>query len=370
MRELSDLVAYCSTYEFEDIISDSASVDIVKPSSYYEAVTSRKMYKLVWNALKSHQIAQLSAPCLTSFPVEQEYDLFFPVLNDTYDIFALRALKNWRQKSKKAVCYIGEIWDHFIGNGNIYLLDFLKEFDHIFLSASNYVELVAEVTGRPCSYLSIGVDALTFSPTSLSHHRTIDVCNIGRRSPVTHEALIELSGAGNFFYYYDTFKTSSGVKNSGKQQTFRVTSYKQHRFLIANILKRSRYFIANRGRINEPDQTQGKHELSSRFYEGAAAGAIMLGVAPNSDIFAQDFDWQDAVINMAFDEPDIQQVIAELDAQPDRLEKIRKAGVVNSLLRHDWVYRLRTVFETVGLPITPQMLSREKALKGLAMSMQ
>ena len=39
---------------------------------------------------------------------------------------------------------------------------------------------------------------------------------------------------------------------------------------------------------------------------------------------------------------------------------------VNSLSRHDWVYRWRTILEAVGLEPTPEMLSREAYLNELA----
>ena len=43
---------------------------------------------------------------------------------------------------------------------------------------------------------------------------------------------------------------------------------------VSSLLRRSRYYIANRSRINEPEYTKGFDEISGRFYEGAAAGAV------------------------------------------------------------------------------------------------
>ena len=41
-------------------------------------------------------------------------------------------------------------------------------------------------------------------------------------------------------------------------------------------------------------------------------------------------------------------------------------NVANAALRHDWVHRLRTVFETLGLHPTEAMLARERRLQALA----
>jgi len=205
-----------------------------------------------------------------------------------------------------------------------------------------------------------GVDTLRFCPWPDPPPRSIDVCNIGRRSPVTHEKLLEQARQGRIFYYYDT------VKPAAKQVTFRVSSGSEHRLLLANLLKRSRYFIANRARANQPELTRGRDEIAGRFFEGAAAGAIVLGDPPNIDEFRSRFDWPDAVIPMPFDAPEVLERIEELEADPGRQERIRKENVANSLLRHDWVHRLRTMLESVGVEAPPRMLAREARLRSLA----
>jgi hypothetical protein len=222
---------------------------------------------------------------------------------------------------------------------------------------------VARIVGRPCTYLPLATDVLRFSPLPAAPARVIDVCNIGRRSPVTHAALLRMARARRIFYYYDTVAASG---EGGKQRTFRVDDAAEHRLVLASLLQRSRYFIANRGRVNEPEFTKGQDAISGRFYEGAAAGTVMLGEAPRTDEFARQFEWPDAVIPLPFDSPDVERVLAGLDADPARLQEIRRANACNAALRHDWVHRLRTVFETLGLPPTPAMRAREARLEALA----
>src|SRR5262249_5971441 len=140
----------------------------------------------------------------------------------------------------------------------------------------------------------------------------------------------------------------------------------EHRLLLAGLLQRSRYFIANRGRVNEPEYTQGQDEISGRFYEGAAAGTVMLGEAPRTGAFEQQFSWPDAVIRLPFDSPDAGRRLEQLDAQPERLARIRRDSLRNAALRHDWLHRLHTVFETLGLPPTAGMLARGARLKKIS----
>jgi hypothetical protein len=69
---------------------------------------------------------------------------------------------------------------------------------------------------------------------------------------------------------------------------------------------------------------------------------------------------------MPFDAPEVLARIEELEADPARQERIRKENVANALLRHDWVHRLRTMLEPVGVAPTPRMLAREGRLRSLA----
>ncbi|MBD2166404.1 glycosyltransferase [Calothrix membranacea FACHB-236] len=368
MREIANLVGFCSLYEFEDVIYDADAADMLKPLSNDDGII-RKIYKLAKYLTNSKKLANFLVPGTNPYLIEQEYELFFPVFNSPFELFALHAFKNWRQKCSQAVCYIDEFWETYLQPSSLYFLEYLKDFDHIFLGNKNSVEAVAKITGRPCSYLPPGIDTLKFCPYPHLPHRSIDVSYLGRRSPVTHQALLEYAKQRSIFYYYDTIK-ASGTKNAAKQQTFAVNNAQEHRFLFANLNKRSRYFFANRARINEAEATKNKQEFGPRFFEGAAAGAVLIGDPPMTEEFYKHFDWPDAIIKVPFDAPEIGEIITDLDAQPERLARIRRDNVVNTLLRHDWVYRLRTVFETIDVKPSQIMLSREAKLKKLAYEIQ
>jgi len=62
--------------------------------------------------------------------------------------------------------------------------------------------------------------------------------------------------------------------------TFSVGNAGEHRLLLTSLLQRSRYYLANRARVNEAEIIEGKQEISSRFYEGVEAGAVLLGEPP------------------------------------------------------------------------------------------
>jgi len=361
MRRLADLVAFCAQYEFEDVIAEVTGADRVEVDGEPALERSRRAYKLLRLGSGSRRLAAALAPSPPAVRLERDYELFFPVFNHTHELYALRALPDWRSRCRVAACFITEVWAHLLPG---YLLELLAAFDHIFIGTRHCVEDVARITGRPTTYLPQGADVARFSPWPNQPPRDIDVCNIGRRSPVTHAALVDLAAARRIFYYFDTFSGGSG--RDQKQRTFRVADPRQHRLLLASLLQRSRYFIANRSRVNEPEHTGGHEEIAGRFYEGAAAGAVMLGEPPNAEQFRSQFDWKDAVIRMPFDCPDVERVLAGLDADRERLARIGHENARQAALRHDWIHRLEIVFKTVGLAPTAAMVERRCRLDELA----
>ena len=360
MRRLADLVAYCAQYEFEDVIAEVTGADRVEVDGGPALELSRRTYKLLRQGTGSLRLARALATPPSVVRLERDYELFFPVFNHSYELYALRAVGNWRERCRVAACFITEAWDA----PPRYLTELLSQFDHIFIGTRHRVEAFARITGRPCSYLPQAADVVRFSPWPNQPSRDIDVCNIGRRSAVTHEALVTLATARRIFYYFDTFAGGSGSDH--KQRTFRVADPGQHRLLLASLLRRSRYFITNRSRVNEPELTAGHEEIAGRFYEGAAAGAVMLGEAPNAAHFRSQFGWPDAVIPMPFDCPDVGRLLAGLDADPQRLARARHENARQAALQHDWLYRLEVVFNTVGLDPTPAMSERRQRLEELA----
>jgi len=356
-RNVEHVVAYCAQYEFEDVVASVVDADMATPKALDGVEASRKAYKLIRYASGSRHLAgALVRPFLPEV-LEKDYDLFLPIFSHVHQLFALSCIPEWRKRCRKAVCVIQEAWDHMLPG---YLLELLSEFDHVFIGAQHVIATVSKMIGRPCSYMTQGVDTLRFCSWPDPPVRSIDVCNIGRRSPVTHARLMESAREGRIFYYYDT------IKPNAKQVTFQVSNGAEHRLLLANLLKRSKYFIANRARANEPEVTRGREEISGRYVEGAAAGTIILGDPPDLDEFRQHFDWADAVIQMPFDAPDVMARIEQLEADPARQARIRKDNATNALLRHDWVHRLRTILDVVGIGPPPRMLAREARLKSLA----
>ncbi|MUG96559.1 glycosyltransferase [Scytonema sp. UIC 10036] len=352
MRNLKFHVSRSAGYEFEDIICSCDTVDLFSPT--FNPALFKVTNALANSAAKIFKNGKLFHFLVNyQFEVKKEYELFFIFCQSPQDILVLNSLKGWRDKCRYAVCWLDELWAKDIDSWRAQL-ELLKDFDCVFMNFSSSIDRVHDIVQRPCYSIPYGVDTVKFCPYPADLYRCIDVLNIGRRSKVTHNALLELADREKLFYIYDTIKD------------LYMSDYGYHRSLYTNFIKRSRYTIVNKAKFDLTGKTNPQEEVDPRFFEGAAGGTIMLGVAPKCKDFNKYFDWSDPVIEIPFDCFSIAGVIGELDTQPEYQDKIRKNNIFNSLLTHDWVYRWEAILATLGLDSTPKIGKRKAHLQNLA----
>ncbi|PSB33188.1 hypothetical protein [Chlorogloea sp. CCALA 695] len=353
MRDLEFHISRSYISEFENCICSFDDVDLFKlpyvNKNFTEKVVNNVARK-IFQISSSNQIFNLFNE---RYSLKKQYDLFLFICQEPIDLLYLSALKDWRSRCSKAVCLLEEVWlENFAKEQK--QLSVLKEFDYVFMNLSSSIKAVANTIQTPCIYMPCGVDAVEFCPYPLQPQRSIDVCNFGRSPPTVHQSLLNLGEKENFLYMYDTIKDLF-TKN-----------HQEHRTLYQNIVKRSKYFIGYGAKFNLKGEVGVQQELGSRFFEGTSGGAVILGTPPQTETFTQNFDWSDAVIELPSDATNAAEVIADLNLQSERLKEVRKNNVVNSLLRHDWVYRWGQILDRVGLNHTPKMAQRRAYLQSLA----
>jgi Glycosyl transferases group 1 len=343
----------CGLYEAQDVLAEIDDVDLIclEPEQGYrfkETWLKRLVYRDVTKSLA------LVNPGLRTVRLTKEYDLFVAVCPFFWDLLHINAIEGWRDHCRISVCWIDELWAAAIP-GFRHWLHALNRFDYIFVGYRGSVAALSTAMNRPCHWLPGAVDALRFSPYPNPPARAIDVYSIGRRREGIHRALLQMAGQREIFYIHDTFQGADTE----------VYDHRQHRDLFANVAKRSRYFLVAPGKMEQPE-TRGQVEIAYRYYEGAAAGAVMLGQEPASDVFEQMFSWPDAVIQIQPDGSDVLKVLEGLGAEPARVSAISRRNAAEALLRHDWVYRWKEILRVTGIEPGPHTAIRERRLKDLA----
>jgi hypothetical protein len=345
---VSSMFARCLIYEFEDIIQQIDSVQVVapRPGRWFKYGT-----RLAQRLAADFPIS--INPGIKPISVGKEYDLFFTCCEFAKDLLALNALRGWKERCKTSVCWIDEtLVSEFINEKCFAKM--MSGFDHVVVGCKQGVGLTDGKVPGQCLFLPPGVDAIRFCPYPNPPERFIDVLSIGRRAETTHGKLLDMAKEGRIFYFYDSTNGNEAV------------SWEQHRLLVANLCKRSRYFIVNPGKFDQPEATGDEDIIGARYFEGAASGSVMIGEMPRNEEFRRFVHWQDAVIRLPYDSADIDRVMTELEAEPSRVETIRRNNVVESLLNHDWAYRWEAVLGLAGLDPLPALTERKKSLEGLS----
>jgi hypothetical protein len=341
-------------YEAEDILARCEDVELIElqPASGFDLRKKWQM-RMVYHD-PSRRLVSLN-PGLNPVKLTRDYDLFVLLCPYWQDVWYANAVKGWRDRCRTSICWIDELWAKSVGD--LYRwLPVLKDFDYVFVGIDGTEKVLGEALGRTCYVLPVGVDAIGFSPFPDRPQRVIDVYSIGRRLEDIHRALLKSASRNGLLYIYDTIQ-------SGNSDT---PDFKDHRNLYANMAKRSRFFMVAPGKVDVPHHTYGQIAFGSRFFEGTAAGTVMLGQAPKSEAFQQMFGWKDAVIEINPNGSDTNEVLNRLLSDPERLARISMRNATETLCRHDWLYRWLNIYEIAGSVPTPTMLARAQRLKQLA----
>src|SRR5208282_5407911 len=194
--------------------------------------------------------------------------------------------------------------------GHRHWLHALGQFDFVFVGLRGTVSALSQAVNRPCYWLPGGVDALRFSPLPEPAARVIDVYSIGRRYEGIHHEMLKAAERCELFYVHDTHVNVAHTE---------VYDHQQHRDLFAKIAKRSQYFVVAAAKMDALDERRGQVEIGHRYYEGAAAGTVMIGDAPDCEAYRELFGWPEAVVQIQPDGSDIMAVLSDLGSDPQRM---------------------------------------------------
>jgi hypothetical protein len=338
-------------YEFEDVIAAVDDVHLLAPPAQ-SASTATRLSRGVQR--RRGRAVRATEPEIAPVTIEGEYDLFFGVFTFLHDLAHLERLRGLRERCGVAVAFLFELFAYDIEEQRHHL-ELLREigFDHVFVFLSRPAAAVAEIAGCPTSFLPVGVDALRFSPYPDPPPRNVDFYSFGRRSPVTHETLLDMVERDNVFYIYDTIYDVP------------VPDHRAHRDLIASILKRSRYTFAYRGG-DDVERAKDDDPLSARYFECIGGGAVVLGSQPGAPEYLECFPWPDSTITIPYEAHDLREIVADLERQPARLARARMSNNLATLRELDWVYRWQQVLDVAGLAHTAPMRARVEQLAALA----
>lgn len=365
-----DRAHFAQAYEFCRVIAECDDADVIAPgiNNYLHRYAGRLLpqhdshnvqrdfNRLVNGARKMLRLKNL--PSIEPVEVTGTYDVFLFVAWSPQSLVELARFRNWRRRCGVAILYLFELWSSTLKSDRPYLR-LLQKFDYVFMLHAATVPALARTTRAHCSFLPVATDCLAAAPYPTQPARHVDIYSFGNRSEAVHQRLLELTRRRGWLYLYDSLaSTDSRVKNWG-----------EHRLLLANIIKRSRYFIAFSPAAlayAKAAKVAGEEVVAGRFFEGAAGGAIVLGAAPRCPEFDACFPWPNAVTEVSPDGSDVAEVIDRLDASPRLAEAIRRDNMIGCLRRHDWAHRWEHILSALGIDASPRLHQRIAALERAA----
>lgn len=353
LREVNRHVSRSNGYDFEDVIArEIDSAELVTP---HQAGRPAHLALKAMSWLDAHR---LPAPRLgfdgLATAVGEEVDLFFFHPAILQDLRYLTAVKGWRERSRVAVCWFQELWLKELPRLDAFA-DLLNRFDHVISPFHHTTAALADRLSVPVSYLPWGVSTDLFCPFPAPPRRVIDLCRVGKVDAATDTDLIGQVDRTGGYYYYETA--------TGRVE---AESFAAHRRNYAGMLKRSKYFLTYMAKRALSQHRGVQEEFGLRYFEGAAAGTVMLGDVVANPAFAEGFGWTDSVIPSAYGSREVPVLVERLEADPARVAAIRRRNVTEALARHDHLHRWERVLDFVGLQPLPGLDTRRARLADLA----
>lgn len=342
-------------YEAQDVVASIDDVDLLHIEATPAFSWKEKwLRKLIWKDV-TKQLIRMN-PGLKPVRLHHDYDLFVVMCQQWWELLNVNAIVDWRKRSRRAICWLDEVYSAEIWR-RPHWLSILNEFDHIVLPYQSSADALSEVLNRPCHYVPRAVDVIRFSPYPFVPQRVVDVLSIGRRWPDIHRTLLDMSQQGKLFYVHDT------VADGGDQ---RMNHASEHRTMLSNLIKRSRYFMVSPGKMLDLQETKGQMEPGMRYFEGAAAGAILIGQPVDTPSFRSLFDWPNIVTPLNPDGSDVEDALQELNLQPGLQRRISNQNAAICAQRHDWLHRWETILRLAETPATARFEVRKAQLDAIA----
>ncbi|MBO9445927.1 glycosyltransferase [Ruegeria sp. R14_0] len=350
-RNLNDNVSRCSGFEFEDVLAEIETAQIIAPRRARERQLPYDPKR--WLSKRTDLFRHWPSG-VQKTRLDRDYDLFFCDVQKPQELLVLDAIPNWRERCGLAICVLEEVWTSDLER-HMPLVRTLADFDLIGCAFAETCEALQRITGKPVIHLPGAADMVRFAPDSLTADRPIDVYCMGRRRPEIHERLLKVIKERAGFYLYDS-ATKPPI----------AADHAVHRDLLANLVQHTKLFMVDIAKIGHADQKRGNVAWGPRHVEGIAGGAAQIGYAPESEDYRRYFDWPESVVRLSED-PDeaISQVVALLD-DPTELDRMRRINLAGALAKHDWLHRWAQLLDHLNIAHSEGMARRSETLSQIS----
>jgi len=264
-------------------------------------------------------------------------DLFFAAISLSNIVGLLKETKGWHRPFLRVFCYIFDSWvpeaeaarsgfRHSISS----FTRTVRQIDHLFVSNPRAIEAFSDVYKISVSCMAMAADVKQFG--SMQPDRAITVNAYGRQN-VAHADVLAKS--------YNTTRSSRSLYHTNHMASGGILDLQQHRAFFWKMLSMSCITLAY-----DPVKVDPGHRrfpfsfVAQRWFEGLAAGCVVVGYRPDCPEADQLLNWTDATLECPTDPKEFLQFIDDLASDLPRLKRIRVSNFNHMLQAHDWGYRV------------------------------
>ncbi len=213
----------------------------------------------------------------------------------------------------------------------------VADLNHLFVIDAETAAEINSTFPLATTFLPLATDALRLG--SNARQRSIDIINYGRTNLELHKCLQSYYSqpCSARFYFHSTFSQSA------------VYDLGEHVALLSKLLSRSRISLCF-----EPSQVGrfcGRSPILYRWFEGWASGCNIVGKRPFGQGVAPLMDWEHSTIELPDEPSEWLPFLEGLLDEDQLLTSNSQRNSLECLLRHDWRYRFKDMFNILGTVI-------------------
>ena len=286
-------------------------------------------------------------PAAATLPGRERFDLVVVHGMLVGDLGRCVPLRRLLDRADRAAFWVHELWARAIPTEHRGHLDWLRRFDRVYVGAAGSATPLEAALGKPVRPMLHPVDTLARVKPDPAPKQAIDLQWYGARIDATHQALLELADRRDLFYLYDTVRPDHPY------------DLDVHRRAMVRLAHRTRLMVVNPAKAAIPahrgDQTG---EVGYRYVESAAAGCVMIGGEPDTDLWRGFFGWPGACTHLPVGSTDVAGPVMELREDEPRRRALSRRNQAQALRTMDAAHRWRDVMHDFDLDPPPGVEAR------------
>lgn len=230
----------------------------------------------------------------------------------------------------------------------------LQGLDHLFTICGDQARYINRKIDADCHFLPLAIDLLEDPLDSKRQNRFIDIINYGRSNLFLHQQLQHYfsKNENKYLYFHSTAKDGF------------VLNLDEHIALMSNLRKHSKISICFEA--SNISRFSGFSPILYRWFEAWASGCSVVGKQPCGIGLEKILNWEDSVIDLPERESEWMEFIYSFLSDETRLMKISRRNYRESLSRHDWIYRIRDLLNTIEVNLPEEIDNRSCVLRDMS----